>query len=208
MEYPAPTLQQRIAIWEHAFARTAFLDAAEWAKYLRATPGIPYEVRRAVVAAIIISYARPFTRSRVPAEGKKKSWEQKLGPMDAILPPVKLKETHATMLTGRDKLIGHKDALAAEGDTRTPNVVLLKVTTPTGFEVGTVGVYDVDDKILAEVGELCEFYISHCAAELGKLVFPHSPHFKSLVAGGWYEMSMEPQPTEWLTPAKMKVRAP
>jgi hypothetical protein len=141
----------------------------------------------------------------VPVEGKKKPWELKHGPMAALTPPDKLKEAHHTMLAGRDQLIGHKDALPAENNTKTPNVVLLKVTSPTGFEVGTVGVKDVDDQILAEVVELCEFYISHCATDLGKLVFPHIPHFKSLVAGGWYEMSMEPQPTEWLTPAKTKL---
>ena len=65
----------------------------------------------------------------------------------------------------RNKVIGHKDALPAPGDAVTPNVVLAKRDS-TGFDLHTVIVVGIVPTLLAKLKTLCEFFVTHCEAQL------------------------------------------
>jgi hypothetical protein len=144
-----PTAEELASLWLYTYSRASLLEAESWIDVLSASAADSTPVARALSCSIVVSYARPFTKSQVTKD-------KRVIPLGDVEPPHELASTHCIMLKLRDKVIGHKDAIPAAGDSVTPNIVLLKRDS-CGFDIHTVIVTGVDLDLLTELKSLCTF---------------------------------------------------
>jgi hypothetical protein len=100
----APTQAERIRFWQHAYARSSFVEARlECEHLLNTNPPLNSMLRRAFTVAIVTRYARPFKqRERVRLS-------------DDIV-PTKFRTIHDEVIEIRDKSIAHRDLDAPVAD--------------------------------------------------------------------------------------------
>src|SRR5665213_1732262 len=123
-----PEIEDLKSLWLHAYSRSSLLQAVEWIEHMNRGISSSFELR-ALVTAVVVAYARPFTKSQVtPSE--------RMIPLNGVAPPSELLSTHYEILDFRNKVIGHIDALPAGGHSGTPNKVLVR-RDATGFDLHT-----------------------------------------------------------------------
>ena len=174
-------------IWLYAYARSSLIQADQWILELEHidTNSSAY---RALITAIVVAYARPFTQSQV-------SSSERAVPLRDVSPPTNLSDTHRDLLNLRNKVIGHADALPAVGHTETPNKVLI-VRDKTGFNLHTVLTADMTSEEKQNVRALCRHFIAHCDAQLDDLVRRYGAELPT--TPGTYEVLIVEPPAEWI----------
>src|SRR5438132_14305279 len=100
------------------------------------------------------------------------------------------------MLKLRDKVVGHKDAIVAAGDSVTPNIVLVKRNS-CGFDIHTVIVTGIDLGLLTELKSLCTFFITHCEAQLKPFITQYGPEIMK-EPQGVYEIVISGGADRWI----------
>ena len=103
---------------------------------------------------------------------------------------------HDDLLNLRNKVIGHKDALAARGHPNSPNMILLH-RVESSFDLYTTGVRDVEPEFRQAVKELCAHFIAHCEAKLRPLTQRYYAELMRLPPGT-YELLVSEPPNEWI----------
>ena len=184
-----PSLDERIDIWRYAYARSAMNEAKATIEALLSNKSLDRVVRRGLIYALIVCYARPFTKWQVTAA-------KRIVPLeDAPAVPDHLRVTHADYLELRDKVVGHKDAIPGPGRTGHPNVVHLDVDAK-GFNLHTIEI-DVTDDALLELGALADLFIAHCEAKLVPLMTKFKAELKALGPGS-YDVTPAESPAPWI----------
>lgn len=93
----APSKAERISFWQHAYARSSFVEARlECDFLLSANPPPNSPLRRALSIAIATLYSRPFKQRK----------SVRLG--DDVV-PTEFRRTHDELIEIRDKSIAHRD---------------------------------------------------------------------------------------------------
>jgi hypothetical protein len=92
-----PSQAERIAFWEHSYARASFVQARLYLELLlSADPPLDSLFRRALTISILAVYCRPFKqRSKVRLSE------------DTV--PSEHRKTHDIMIELRDKVVAHRD---------------------------------------------------------------------------------------------------
>jgi hypothetical protein len=185
----APTLDEQIDIWRYAYARSAMNEAKATIHALVTNKSVDFTIRRGLIYAFIVCYARPFTKWRVPPN-------KHLAPLEgAPAVPGHLQATHKDYLELRDKVVGHKDATVTPGRKGHPNVVHLRLHAG-GIEMYTTE-FDVDEKTLMELMELTEYFLAYCEAQIRPLMEKIKPELKAFGPGS-YDLSPAEPPAPWI----------
>lgn len=156
-----PPIADLKRMWLYAYSRSSLIQADQWVLDLHVTDS-QSSAHRALVNAVVVAYARPFTKSQI----SKTEW---IVPLDGVLSPPRLARSHRDLLNLRNKVIGHVDALPAVGHGETPNKLLI-VRDATGFNLHTVMTADMTTEERQNVRALCHHFISHCDAQLNAFV--------------------------------------
>ncbi len=157
-----PDIEERITYWKYAYSRTALQDAKRWAEtLLKDESNMDAGTRAAFVQAIVISYARPFTKSQVTKS-------RRIIPMDDIQPLSKLESVHRDILDLRDQLFGHKDGTEKDSSGLELNRVILSFDC-NGFDLYTRVPHNIEEKQLRSIIELCTHFIEEAQIRLSPL---------------------------------------
>ncbi len=186
-----PNADELASLWAYSYARASLLEAVDFIDALTSLGSVSTVVARALSCSIVVSYARPFTQSQVTRD-------RRIIPLAGIETPPGLASTHAMTLKLRNKVVGHKDAIRAEGDIATPNVVLFK-RYASGFDLHTVIVEGIAPELLTKLGALCTHFLDHCESQLQPLIGKYMSAITSRPPGV-YELVMEEQSSEWIRP--------
>ncbi len=184
-----PSFQELKDLWLFGFARSSLHEAVAC---LDAIPSAAIDiVRRALLSAALVAYARPFSAWQVTSS-------ERVVPLANINPPAHLLQNHKDAIAVRNKLIGHKDATPGEGHSTTANMILLHVT-PTHFDLRATMVDSMDEPARTALRELCMFFINHCEGKLGCITrVYHSEITRN--DPGHYELLVAEPPGEWIRP--------
>lgn len=99
-----PTIEQRLDLWRYAYSRSSFIEAQSTAQLLlQMQSRLPQDHRTALLTALIVTYARPFTVAQVAPK-------RKLIPMHDIPIPAEHITLHTDHMEMRHQVFGHKDA--------------------------------------------------------------------------------------------------
>jgi hypothetical protein len=186
-----PSPDEIAQLWLYAYSRASLLEAMQWIDILAGRPDDQSPASRALASAIVVSYARLFTISQVTRS-------RRMIALQGVSPPAALAATHEMTIKLRNKVIGHKDALPAPGDAVTPNVVLVK-RDPTGFDLHTVIIIGIAPTLLARLKALCEFFVTHCQAQLKPFIERYGEEIMKEPEGVHEIVSSEP-PDPWIRP--------
>lgn len=197
-----PTVKEQQDIWLFTYSRSSLLDAANFLAALsevvpdlgKVTPeSLHY---RALAAAAVVSYGRPFTPCYLPPK-------RKIVPLAGVPPPPHLAEFHDNALTVRNTMIGHKDATPAKGYTASPNIVLVQIYPDKDFSLHATMPGQMEPAMRSGLSELCVHFVKHCEANLHRLndvfgseLMKHPP--------GEYELVISGPPVAWLIPFRTK----
>jgi len=197
-----PTIEDLQAIWLFTYSLSSLLDAKNFlGEVSDVAPALdkvtPESLRyRALVAAAISAYMRPFTTCFLPPNRKVKQ------PLGDVPIPQHLAQFHKDALDLRDTMIGHTDATPADGYTETPNHVLVRIYPDTfSLHSAMTGVMEPASK--KGLIELCDYFVKHCGMNLSRLtkiyrseLMQHQP--------GQYELVISEPPADWLIPFRTK----
>ena len=187
-----PTQEELKWIWRYSYSRTSLLEAHEWIDVLgQIDPKSPQI--GALTCAIVIAYARPFTQSQI-------SQTERVVPLSGVSPPSHLSATHETVLELRNKVMGHKDATPAKGDTATPNKILIK-RDETGFDLSTIVFEGIALNKRGELKSLCSHFVAHCEARTRTLIEPYRSEIMQQPLGV-YELLVTESHNDWIRPLK------
>jgi hypothetical protein len=181
-----PTLDELKNFWLLAYSRSALIQADGWAQDMENSDP-KSSIHRALIHALIVSYARPFTQSQVTTS-------QRIVSLAGVEPPKALALTHNNLVSLRNKVIGHADALPAKGHAETPNRVLIFRDT-AGFNLHTVLTADIGAEERKNVRQLCRHFIGHCDDKLNALIARFGTDLPTSL--GVYEVLMTEAPEEW-----------
>ncbi len=92
-----PSREERILFWQHAYARSAFIDADHYvAKILEGDAPLGSLDRKALTAAFVGAYGRPFK-------------QRKAVRLSEDIIPTEHRDTHNSIIQIRDKIVAHRD---------------------------------------------------------------------------------------------------
>jgi hypothetical protein len=194
-----PTVEDLQAIWLFTNSRSSLLDAANFLAALsRVVPELgkvtPESLQyRALAAAAVISYGRPFTTCFLPPERKR------VVPLADVPPPPHLAEFHDNALTVRNTMIGHKDATPAKGYTASANIVLVRIYPDKDFSLHAVMPGQMDPAMKSGLSELCAYFVKHCEANINRLIKVYGSELMKHQTGQ-YELVISEPPADWLVP--------
>jgi hypothetical protein len=144
---------------------------------------------RALICAAVVAYARPFTACQVtPTE--------RVVPLKGVPPPPQLSSTHAMILKLRDKVMGHKDATPARGDSTTPNVMIIR-RDATGFDLHTIIIEGMEPETRNEVKSLCSHFVGYCESQVESINAHCGPEIMRHPIGA-YELLVTEPPNDWI----------
>lgn len=189
-----PTREEIVSIWRYLYARSAFIDAAEYLNAYESadhTTGLGQTFARASLCAAIIAYARPFTMSQIAA-GRKR--EQPI----SHPPPSDLAEAHRLALKFRDRIYGHKDATPAEGDQITPNIIVLE-RHEGGFVIHAREPLKLDAWCVAQLKLLSSYFGAYCYSQMQPIVTKYNAEILTH-PNGQYELRAADDSDPWLIP--------
>jgi len=190
------------AIWLFTYSRSLLLDAKNFLAELReVVPDLdkitPESLRyRALVEAAVVSYGRPFTTCFLPPK-------RKVVPLAGVPPPQHLAEFHDNALILRDTMVGHKDATPAKGYTATPNIVVVRIYPDDNFSLNATMLGRMEPAMKSGLGELCNYFVKHCEANLSRLRKHYLSEFMKHQPGQ-YELVISEPPADWLIPFRTK----
>lgn len=184
-----PSAEEIAKLWLYTYSRASLLEAEEWIDTLLGLPQPPTPLTRALASAIVVAYARPFTKSQVTTS-------KRMVALKDVEPPPDLTLTHLMVLKLRDKVIGHKDAVPAPGDLATPNIVLAKRDS-SGFDLHTIIMIGMAPSLLPKLKSLCEFFVQHCETQLKPFSTRHGPEIMK-EPEGMYEIVCSEPPDPWI----------
>lgn len=183
-----PPLHDCLEIWRYTYARSSLVDALDAAQaLLDGQASLMLVLKKALVGHLVISYARPFTKSQFTISKRDI-------PLTETSVPSTKRATHDFLLKMRDKSIGHKDATAFADST--VNRVLVRLGDDS-LSLHTVSPFDIDPAKLADIMALCEELIESCDIALDPYVRTYFLG-KSRPAKGEYLIMTEEAPSEWL----------
>ena|SRR2546426_11173399 len=180
-----PSKAERIAFWQHAYARASFVQARIFTDLLlRITPPMNDTLRRALTIAIVTVYSRPFKQRKAVRL-----------PDDIV--PAQFRDTHDSIIEIRDKSIAHRDLDGPVADWGF--ISQLRVTIASGeLTIDTISSIFTDEKG-HELLPLLDFLIPEM--DRRSLAFVND-HLLSLHASdGSYVVSLEDAPDPWLVRA-------
>jgi hypothetical protein len=184
-----PTIDELKSLWLHAYSRSALIQARLYVEEMEKFQ--PTSVAfRALICATVVTYARPFTTSRV-------SESKQIIPLRGISPPHELALSHSNLLSLRNKVIGHVDVLPARGHVETPNKVLI-VRDNTGFNLHTLLTADIAKSERDNIAKLCAFFVDYCDKQLNNLIKKIGNDFP--VRPGVYKVLINEPPKNWIEP--------
>jgi len=198
-----PTVDDLQAIWLFTYSRSSFLDAANFLAALsevvpelgKVTPeSLHY---RALAAAAVVSYGRPFTTCFLPPDRKR------VVPLAGVLPPPHLAQFHDNALTARHTMIGHKDATPAKGYTASPNMLLVGIYPDNTFSLHATMPGQMEPAMKSGLSELCVHFAKHCDANLSRLTKPYRSELMKNPPGQ-YELVISEPPANWIVPFQTK----
>ena len=186
-----PPQNDRLEIWRYTYARSSLVDAIVGCEKLRSDHALAPDMKKAVVSHIVISYARPFTKSQFTASRREV-------PLQESCVPSEKKAIHDTLLEMRNRALGHKDATAFS-DTALNRVL---VRAHDGYiDLHTVFPGDIEQAVLSQTIELCRILIAHCEKAVDPFVRAHLLGANRPVDGS-YLVSTEETPPIWLAKAE------
>ena len=197
-----PTVEDLQAIWLFTYSRSSLLDAANFLSELsEVVPELdkvtPESLRyRALVEAAVVSYGRPFTTCFLPPN-------RKVVPLAGAPPPQHLAQFHDNALILRDTMVGHKDATPAKGYTVTPNIVVVRIYPGDNFSLNATMLGQMEPDMKSGLGELCNYFVKHCEANLSRLRKIYLSEFMKKPPGQ-YELVISEPPADWLIPFRTK----
>lgn len=184
-----PPIDDLKSLWVYAYSRSSLIQAQIWIDDMEG--GDPTSSKfRAILNAAVVAYARPFTTSQVTKS-------ERLIPLAGVKPPSELSETHRDLLSLRNKVMGHADALPAQGHQETPNKVVI-VRDAGGFDLHTIQTADMNEAVREYVRKLCSHFIAHCDEKLNALISKYGLEFPA--SSGVYELMITAAPEDWTKP--------
>ncbi|HLP08677.1 MAG TPA: hypothetical protein VK178_10955 [Opitutaceae bacterium] len=138
----------------------------------------------ALICATVVAYARPFTKSQITDK-------KRIIPLKDVPPPSSLHNTHSMLLKLRDKVMGHKDATPASGDTKSPNILVLD-RDRDGFNLHTIRIGGMETRTRSETQALCGYFVQICEAQLKPLIERHGPEIMKQPIGRYELLVNEP----------------
>jgi len=187
-----PTYDELKRLWVYSYARGGFLEAEEWLNAMDKTdPKSPQF--RALFCAAVVAYARPFTPSQITRK-------ERVVPLRNVPAPSELNDTHVLVLDLRDKVIGHKDALPAEADEATPNLITI-VQDATGFNLHTMQIKGMEPSISEKMKKLCAHFVKHCESQVRPIMERIGPEIRMHPVGR-YELCITEPPDDWIKPIR------
>jgi len=100
----------------------------------------------------------------------------------------------------RDKVMGHKDATPAKGDSTTPNVMIIR-RDPTGFDLHTVIIEGMEAATRREMKGLCAHFVAHCESQVRPIIAQYGPEIMRRPIGA-YELLVTEPPDDWIRPLR------
>jgi len=99
----------------------------------------------------------------------------------------------------RNKVIGHKDAMPAEGHSSTPNILRLRRDS-TGFDIHTLITMEMDLALRQRVQDLCSHFVAYCDREFDEIVRRYPAEFSAIPPGD-YDILLSEPPDDWIRAA-------
>ena len=192
-----PSHQELKDLWLYSYSRGSLLEADQWLNVMDQTD-LESPQTSALVCATVVAYARPFTISQVTGK-------ERVVPLKGVSPPSHLSASHEMVLKLRDKVIGHKDATVAKGDTATPNIILVN-RDATGFDIHTIIVRGMAPNIRKELKSLCSHFVAYCEAQIRPLFTRYGQEIMRHPIGV-YELLVTEGPDDWIQPHKLVERS-
>jgi hypothetical protein len=183
-----PSHEDLKRIWLYSYSRASLLEAKEWLDAMD-HPDLKSLQMRAFVCATTVAYARPFTPSQITAK-------ERVVPLKGVQPPKQLRATHENVLKFRDKVMGHKDAIAAKGDLKSPNSICIR-RDADGFNLHTIIFEGMELETRKEVKSLCDYFVLHCDALIQPILTRCGPEIMRHPIGE-YELLVTEPPNDWI----------
>lgn len=182
----APSQLDRISFWQHAYARSSFVEARLECELLLSTNPPPNStLRRALSIAIVTLYSRPFKQRK------------SVRLSDDIVPP-EFRATHDDIIEIRDKSIAHRDLDAPVADWGFISQVRVLIASG-GLTVHTISPILANEKahdLLPLLDALTE-KLSVVTLEFIKKYLVHMH-----ASDGSYVVSLDESPASWLLRAE------
>lgn len=167
MNISSPDIEERFDIWKYAYSRSAFIESKEIAQLLLTLqPQLTSAHRLALITALVVSYARPFTSSII-------EHSRRLIPMKGIPLPPEHETLHLLYLSMRHQVVGHKDA-TAPSKTGILNHVRFSVHGGN-LDMSTRTIASIPRELLTETPILCEKLIKVIEGRLNAILRKYSP---------------------------------
>lgn len=177
-----PTTADRMNFWMHCYARASFMQARMFIEKLLELDPPPNDIlRRALTAAIIATYCRPF-KQRKPVRLS-----------DEVVPSAH-RERHDALVEMRDKVVAHRDL---DGPvTEWGFVSQLQVNVHAkGMKIDTLSPIILNDMAKRAL-PLIDALIDKMDAHANVFVRDHLQH--AIPGDGSYVVSLDDAPQEWL----------
>jgi hypothetical protein len=186
-----PAFEDLKNFWILAYSRGAFLEVVRFVDAMQRTAAFSIE-RQALTHAAVVSYARPFTKSQITRD-------QRVIPLNGVLPPPRLASLHEELLAMRNTVIGHKDATLGKGKSGVPNMVIIYRGEGEKTSLRTIAIANFSPAKLLAIRELCAHFIKHCD-EQGHPIMVRCKSAVFSLRRGVYGLSVSKPPDKWATP--------
>ncbi|MCC6234282.1 MAG: hypothetical protein IT580_16685 [Verrucomicrobiales bacterium] len=185
-----PTPEELRDLWLFAYARTSLLEAIDWIYLMDSAPSGSHSVD-ALLAAVVVAYGRPFTKSQLTRSVRKPALQD-------VAAPAHLQSTHDVLLILRDKVIGHKDATIPDKHSGTPNMLFVR-KEGNDFELSTVVVTELRPEARKEAMLLCKHFVQYCEEQCRRFLERYGPELGKM-SSGVYRVQIDDASPDWITP--------
>ena|ERR1039457_3567328 len=183
-----PSIIERFDLWRFAYSRSSFIESRQTARLLlKIQEDIILGHRTALLTALVVTYARPFTKAQITKETR-------IIPMHDMPVPSEHSNIHQKFLELRNQVFGHKDATGPDTGDGKLNRVLFIIKNGH-LELHTVKADSIDQASLKEIelltGKLITNLDSKIADFMAKYPFPNG--------NGHYALNLDVPSEPWIS---------
>lgn len=182
------TRQERLDLWRYVYSRSSFLEARAAAQFLlRDQHGLEHYYRVALLTALVIAYARPFSCAQIDRT-------RRVIPMADVPVPDRYKDLHETLLEMRHQVFGHKDATRPVLESGVLNEVHF-VRKGDYVDVHTVLPGSYEEADLRATCQLIDDLVAKLDAKINTLVESHP---LPIAGEGVYRLNLDESKKPWI----------
>lgn len=143
------SLDKRIDFWKYTYARSSFRETISYCDLLlEEQDRLCQSHRKALITALVVTYARPFTAAQVTKD-------MRIIPVGGSIIPAEYIRLHREYIEMRNSFLAHKDATKPEIPSGNLNHVRIVVDNRQQVRLQTIQPDKMEPKRLMSTKELC-----------------------------------------------------